>query len=165
VNGFWGQIRPIPVVYGAVDLAKLADMLYGSADPIDVAFRICADGVEDWVADLMRKEWRETKDLADDIALFIADDYENKVIKTALQRSFRSLRKRIRPADIPGEKSKLLFVHDDMYFGDSKYSVGIQLADLCSYFIGRHLNGDIETEGFYKLIEPHIVYSRLEPSG
>ena len=33
----------------------------------------------------------------------------------------------------------------------------------CSYFIARHLDGDAATEGFYKLIEPHIVYSQVEP--
>jgi hypothetical protein len=44
-----------------------------------------------------------------------------------------------------------------MYFGDSKYSIGIQIADLCSYFIARRLAGDSETEHFYKMIEPQII--------
>jgi hypothetical protein len=56
----------------------------------------------------------------------------------------------IRPSSLP-------FVHDDMYFGDSKFSIGIQIADLCSYFIAGHLEGDSEKEHFYKLIDPQII--------
>jgi hypothetical protein len=52
-------------------------------------------------------------------------------------------------------------ISDDMYFGDSQYSIGIQLADLCSYFIARHLDGDAEIKGFYEMIDPHIVFRGL----
>lgn len=58
---------------------------------------------------------------------------------------------------------ELFHFHDDMYFSDSRYSIGVQLADLCAYFIARHLNGDSETEGFYKMIQPHIVFSKSYP--
>src|SRR5215467_5208862 len=53
--------------------------------------------------------------------------------------------------------------HDDMYFGDSRYSMGIQLADLCAYFIGRHLEGDTETKPFYDMVSPHITFSLQQP--
>jgi hypothetical protein len=51
-----------------------------------------------------------------------------------------------------------------MYFGDSRHSLGIQLADLCSYFIARHLDGDVEIRGFYDLISPHIVSANTHPA-
>jgi hypothetical protein len=50
-----------------------------------------------------------------------------------------------------------------MFFGDSRFSVGIQLADMCSYFIARHLDGDTEIAQFYDKIEPHIVYGQIYP--
>lgn len=159
----------LPVVYGAVDLEKLRKMLYASADPMDVAFRICAEGVDKWINDWLNTNFRRLQDktpkvdadelLANDMAILIADDCDQKS-KAAIQRSFRNMRKR--PRD---DSSRLHCVHDDMYFGDSKFSIGIQLADLCSYFIARHLEGgsDSDIDHFYKLIEPHIVHSRMEP--
>jgi hypothetical protein len=46
-----------------------------------------------------------------------------------------------------------------MYFGDSAHSVGIQLADICTFLICRHLEGKEDTEYLYKGIEPHIFTS------
>ena len=100
----------------------------------------------------------------DSLTLFIADDGNAKT-KASMQKSFRNMRtRRFKNKEDSGQIRQ--YVHDDMYFGDSKFSVGIQLADLCSYFIARHLDDsddDVIAEGFYKLIEPQIVYSQLEP--
>lgn len=161
-----------PVVYGAVDLVRLNKMVYGSADPLDIAFRICAKGVDDWIGktvDERFKHYKEHKEdfgenpashlLSENMAILIADDCDSKT-KASIQGSFRKMRTHHRRT---GEKSKLRRLHDDMYFGDSKYSIGIQMADLCSYFIARHLDGDAASEGFYKLIEPHIVHSQIMP--
>src|SRR5207248_9044925 len=41
--------KEIPVVYGAVNIDRLKDMVYASADPLDIAFRICCEGVEKWL--------------------------------------------------------------------------------------------------------------------
>ncbi len=163
------QRQQLPVVYGAVNLQELGKLLYASADPMDVAFRICAEGIDTWISEWLGKHFRQLQQkkppvdadelLSNDMAILIADDCDGKT-KATIQRSFRNMRKRFRP---PDHSSRLKYVHDDMYFGDSKFSVGIQLADLCSYFIARHLQGDDEIDFFYKLIEPHIVFSRLEP--
>jgi Protein of unknown function (DUF3800) len=56
------------------------------------------------------------------------------------------------------------YFHDDMYFGDSKYSIGIQLADLCAFFIAKHLEKKPEAEGFYGLISSQIVFSKAHPT-
>jgi hypothetical protein len=64
----------------------------------------------------------------------------------------------------PGPGNELLHFHDDMYFGDSRYSIGIQLADLCAYFLARHLEGDLEIQGFYEMVSPHIVFSQVHPN-
>jgi hypothetical protein len=94
-------------------------------------------------------------------SLLLLDDSTEKEKKNRLKQSFRELRRHIRPAGFdPG----LEFIHDDMYFGSSKDSIGIQLADLCAYFIGKHLDGgDPAAEGFYQIFEKEIVNSRTEP--
>lgn len=45
---------------------------------------------------------------------------------------------------------------DDMYFGDSADSVGIQAADMCAFLVRRHLAGKQDSEWPFKIIEPHI---------
>jgi hypothetical protein len=163
------------VVFGAVDLDYLNTQSYASADPVDMCFRMCAQGLPIWREkrhlDLVRK--RLNKEMLEfttgnvvaysldhilkDLILVIADDCEKKT-KESLHKTFRSIRPRKVSKDAP-----ISPFHDDMYFGDSRYSFGIQLADACSYFIGRHLEGDKETEEFYEMIRPRIVYSETLP--
>jgi hypothetical protein len=50
-----------------------------------------------------------------------------------------------------------------MYFGNSVDSIGIQIADLCAYFIRKHLDGDAVAEGFYNIIKDCIVDYKVEP--
>jgi hypothetical protein len=163
---------PLHVVYGAVNSKVLSLEVYGSADPIDVCFRMCAEGIDAWICNQLVKEMQATSPVysgdelmkfamtSPHLGLIIIDDCDGKT-KKLLQESFRTLRQRLRPPTY--SQGKLSSMHDDMYFGDSRYSVGIQLADLCSYFIARHLDGDMETESFYKIIEPNIVYSKCIP--
>jgi hypothetical protein len=160
----------IPVIYGAVDLSRLNNKIYASANPIDMTFRMCALGVQEWMGKQLQEQfvaYLATKTpneyvRFDDVALFILDDFENKPLKSALQQAFREMRKPFRPPDFHS-LSQLEYALDDIYFGDSKFSVGLQLADACSYFIGKHLGGDVTVDRFYARIEPHIVYSQVEP--
>jgi hypothetical protein len=139
------------LVYSTVDKNTLAQKSDGSADPVDICFRGCMKGVEDWIA----------KQEPQNMVLLIVDDC-NKEVKKALRASFRRFRKRLRqPVFPPGQHWHF---HDDMYFGDSKESIGIQTADLCVFFIAKHLkSGDPTAEGFYDIIEDRIVDSRSEP--
>jgi hypothetical protein len=139
----------VSVFCGAVDKEKLEAKSYGSADPIDMCFRMCLGGVADWV----RKR--------NQMALLILDDPENnKELKRKLRISFRRQRKKIWEQDAHDHHWHF---HDDMYFGSSAESIGLQLADLCGYFIAKHLRNDIETEGFYSIIKDHIVYEKIGP--
>jgi len=142
------------IVYGAVNKSLLAQQLYSSADPLDICFKICVKGIEDFIGKIEPP----------DLALLIVDDTTDKELKKSLRASFRKLRNRlIYPIYSPHTAWHL---HDDMYFGDSKESIGIQTVDLCAYFIGHHLKGDDPAaEGFYKLIEEQIVHSKIEPEG
>lgn len=162
------QAMSITVVYGAVDLAVLKTEIYGSADPVDVCFRKCLTEIRVWAEasanshisarlgdDYSVEHMAEVivPTLLSQLVILIVDECDGKT-KNTLQKSFRSLRP-------PFTSSSLNdCFHDDMYFGDSRYSIGIQLADLCSYFIARHMEGDMETEGFYQKIEPRIYVQK-----
>jgi hypothetical protein len=147
--------REIPVVVGAVDLLLLRTKPYGSANPMDIAFRLCLSGMEEWLAR------NPENSMDDDFAILIADDC-SKEDRETLRTSFRELRRQIRPPDFsPGH---LWHVHDAMYFGNSKDSIGLQLADSCSYFAAKHLEQDPSVAGFYDIIENSIVSHKVEPT-
>jgi hypothetical protein len=139
----------MPIVYGAVEKEKLRKKSYGSALPLDMCFRICMDGI----AEEMQRDFRH------DFALLVADN--SNADAKRLRESFYEFRRGMKREG--REPFPTPHLHDDMYFGDSKYSIGIQLADLCGYFISKHLEGNPAGEGFYNLIKDRIVYSRVEP--
>lgn len=165
----------LSVIYGAVNLDRLQSEVYASADPLDISFRVCIEGIHRWADKHMTElifEGRKSIVPQSEIqaivprfvdgwfgqlVLLIMDECDRK-IKDTLHKSFRSVRL---PFKFGG--GSLPIFHDDMYFGDSRYSLGIQLADLCSYFIARHLEGDEEIESFYAMIQPHIAFSDIHP--
>ncbi len=151
----WIQRNNLPICYGAVNIPQLQEEVYGSANPVDIAFRLCATGINSWLMKAERKQDDE------DFTLFIADESDSQT-KNTLRQTFRQLRKHVRPPT--WTFGKLWHVHDDMYFGSSKDSVGIQIADLCAYFIAKHLEGtDPAAEGFYEIIKDQIVHCKVVP--
>lgn len=155
------QMEGLSYIYAAIDRKKLLKSSLGSANPTDVAFRMCALGVEDWA----RKQHYHAPGTVSldfrDMCLFIVDDTEHKPTKEQLKRSYRDLRAS-RPY-IPPHESRLWHAHDDLYFGDSRDSVGIQMADICNYFMWRHLLKKSDDEGFVKLFIDQAVCAKPKP--
>lgn len=167
------ELLELPIVYGAVDLVRLSTEIYASANPPDICFRACLDGINSWAEQDTAKQIHaklgnhienySTENmtphvldgLLNRLVILVVDECD-KNIRETLHKSYRSLRP-------PRNVTTISNFHDDMYFGDSRYSIGIQLADLCSYFIARHLEGDQETEHFYELIHPHVCSSQVHP--
>jgi len=176
----------LPVIFGALDKAKWEKeksgsgplFAYGGANAFDICFRACLKGITTY----MEHNHRNT------FALLISDMYKEDKIRDLLHNSFLDFRKRFRPtlSDLDtttkvtrSESDTVIetvhnvvakdvpYLHDDMYFGDSRFSVGIQLADLCGYVIAKHLGNDPDpdVQRFYALIEPQVMYSRIEPGG
>ena len=136
--------------YGAVDSDKHKCGLFSDAEPITIGFKICLDAVQDWMQIHAPGE----------MCLAVFDNVSAK-LRQALQQAFRNSRK---PLDtMEGSKGKWGNLVDDLYFGDSAFSVGIQAADLCTYLIRRHLNGKKDTEALYQLLGPHIVSAKVVP--
>src|ERR1700683_3045286 len=58
------ELCKVSVVYGAVDLRKLYASVYSSANAVDIAFRLCAQRVEEWF----------DANAAGELGLMISDD-------------------------------------------------------------------------------------------
>jgi hypothetical protein len=157
------QVKKLPYIYAAVDKDKLKKSPMGSANPIDVAFRLCLLGIEDWARSKHQQHGPNVIQIDyKDMCLFIVDDTEEKPLKNQLRGSYRSLRA-ARPY-IPPLDNRLWHAHDDLYFGDSRDSVGIQIADLCNYFMWRHLlKKDDGEEEFYNRFVGQAICARPEP--
>lgn len=137
----------MPVIYSAVDQDRLSTKSYASASPLDMAFRNCMFAIESHMQ----------KTSSDDLVLLISDEFKKD--RSILKSSFKSIR-----GQQPSlEAGKCGHFHDDMYFGDSKDSIGIQLADVCGYFIAKHLEGHASGEGFYQIFKNQIAYCKIEP--
>ena len=163
----------IPFIYGAVDEKKLANSsyaksLFGTARPVSAAFRLCALAVEDWA----RKRHPQLDqgvalDYADNY-LLIADNTTDQELKKQLQTSYKILRSSHPYSTPKPHDNRLWHSHDEMYFGDSVSCLGIQLADLCTYFMQRHLAKRDKThrdkaDEFFNLIRPHAICAKPEP--
>jgi hypothetical protein len=147
----WIKQAGIPIFYGAVDVDKHVLTLGGDAEPVSVGFRICLGGVESWI----------TEHDADEIAIAIFDNIPDKAARNAVQKAFRLCRKRMNLAG--SDRGQWKHLHDDLYFGDSEHSVGIQAADICTYFINRHLNKRLDTEYLYEKLKDNIFCGRVYP--
>lgn len=156
----------VPVIYGAVDRMKLSKQIFKSANPLDVAFRLCIDRIQSFLA----KDSSRT-------GLLIADTFDDGK-KRNLKRVFREYRKKFvteairvmedlrrakenasaeAPIPLPSGRIPTSNLIDDMYFGDSSDSIGIQAADMCAFLVRRHLAGKQDSEWLYKIIEPLLV--------
>ncbi len=154
----WG----LTVVYGAVDRVKLEETLVATIEPADVAFRTCILGIEKWmVSNQTQVEYEDKLGVANDLCLLILDDTDDLKLKMRLRQTYRILRKRMQFSDKP--RGQLAHLHDSLYFGDSRDSIGIQLADLCAYFIGLHLIGDESGSAFYDIFKDRIIFSGIFP--
>jgi hypothetical protein len=140
----------IPVVYGAVDKSKLSQQIYSSASPLEMAFRACLEHVEDWMRTSAPNE----------LAILIADESDNKV-KHEMKNAFRQYRRKVR--SLQHNRGKLGHLVDDMFFGASADSLGIQLADVCNFVIERHLCEKQDTEHLYQIIKDCIFRAKTFP--
>jgi len=149
----WIKQAGIPVFYGAVDVDRHKLTLAGDAPPVSVGLRICLGGVNSWIE----------KNDPDEIAIPIFDNVSNGPVRNAVQNAFRLCRKRMNIDG--GDCGQWKHLHDDLYFGDSQHSVGIQAADICTYFVNRHRNGRLDTEYLYEKLKGNIFCGITYPEG
>jgi hypothetical protein len=148
-----GNITLTPIFYGAVNIRDLKKGPFATAEPLDVAFRGCLEGFQKWVAE---------KSDTGEMLMVVCDDSSHQNLKKQLRQSYRRYRGSV-GSEYFADYGLAGLIHDDLYFGDSKYSVGLQLADICSYIVLRHLQGKEDTEFLYSLIKKSIYHAVYEP--
>ena len=144
------MIFNLPIIYGAIDKAKLKRNYRRPFDAHDLAFMLFAERVDDWL---------DSKDPFE-VCILIADETKrDKIIKSSL-RQYR--KEGIRIGNL--KPKKLDNIADAIYFADSKDTWGLQLADFCSYFIKRHhIGGNDTAETLYQYFSAQIDKWRLFP--
>jgi hypothetical protein len=162
------KVDNLPYIYTAVDRKTFLQSPAKSAEIIDFAFHMCLLGVEDWATNNhpnyhTEYQGRPVKEINwKDMCLYIADDNQtNAELKKKLRKTYRILR--VKRPFIPPHNNRLWHAHDEMYFGDSKDSTGIQIVDLCNYFMWMHLEGKEEPQGFYDIFAEQVICARPEP--
>jgi len=145
------MIFNLPIIYGAIDKPKHRKKYFYPINAHDLAFMLFAERVDRWIASKAPFER----------CILIADESDrDKIIKTSL-RQYRKAGIEIGHSEKP---KKLSNIADAIYFGDSKDSWGLQLADFCCYFIKRHLIGGNElAETMYKHFANQIERYRILP--
>lgn len=136
----WIETFGCPILCGAINKWALRDQVYQSARPLDMAFRLYLKEVNTWI----------TKGEGSGDILLISDSFQSKKqggFQKQITETFYSLRKN------PSTSGQYQHLFSDIYFGDSKRSFGIQMADVCCYFVARHLSNHADSEPFYKIIE------------
>jgi len=162
------RMEELPYIYAAVDKRKFAMSPFGSAKPLNTAFHMCLLGVEDWATanhpQRTHPDMPKTKTLDwKDTVLYISDDFDerNKRTKEDFKKIYRGLRSK--NPWVPPHSTRLWHAHDAMFFADSVDSVGIQMADLCNYFVKRRLAGEPEDQNFIDIFSKQIICAKPEP--
>ncbi|MGO9270432.1 MAG: DUF3800 domain-containing protein [Terriglobia bacterium] len=141
-----------PILFGAVDELRLKRQVCASLDPADAAFRICHHSLDRWFRDLTIRE-----------SVILIADNSRADIRRQLAGACRSLGAMPGSDEVPpGAPSSRLI--DEICFGDSRCSPGIQLAGICAYVIARHLSGKPDVQGFYNIIREQIQPSQVWPA-
>jgi hypothetical protein len=126
---------------------------------------MCLLGVEDWATanhprDHLAMDNTKVIDW-NDAFLCILDDCSDGNLKTEFKKTYRSLRKK--HPFIPQSKNRLWHGHDDMFFADSTDCLGIQISDICNYFVRLHLESIEEPQNFYQMFSKQVICARPEP--
>ena len=161
------RMEGLTFIYSSVDDQEFQKSPPGTIPmaPLHFAFQICLCEIENW-AQLRHTPERDPNRGAvinwDHSFLCIADECKNNPQKDALKALYRKLRKK-RPFHDFQNVNRLWHGHDGMFFADSVDSVGIQIADLCTYFVQRRLEGREERQNFIDLFSDRVICAKPEP--
>jgi hypothetical protein len=168
----------LPVICGVVDRAKLNDEMYWTADPADMAFALYLKLLGAWLDSHSSDPFIPARGLliCDDPRMHKRDDSRRDDpdrrgdVRHSIERAYK--RKRNKPIRVSWDDQEsvnaalsgmAIYLFDDMYFGNSKNSVGLQLADICVYVVARRLAERPDPEGFYDIIKDQLIY-KIFPS-
>jgi hypothetical protein len=130
-EGYWRAVAHLKERMSREDLTYIIH---------ESAFMNCADAVEIWFRSNANFER----------GFCIAD---NTKARDKLKRNFRDFR----GAALVEEQRRLDHLVDTIYFGDSRESIFLQLADCCAFFIKRTMMDRADVEPFYRIIENQVA--------
>ena len=114
-----------------------------------LAFAKCCDGVEMFM--------RESA--PDEITMLIAES------RPAIERELKSFLRVFKSAEAMRQQQFELSefnpyekIHESVYFAIKDESRALQLADMCTFFIRAHAAKTPHSEGFYKMLEPQMLF-------
>jgi len=114
------------------------------------AFILCAQAAESWFR----------KCAANERCLLIADESNKPGSgRPTIDEDTKIELRRIRQH----RKYQLDHIINTVYFGDSRFSLAIQLADACAYFIKRHLMGREDSDLYFRKIKEQIKSWKFVP--
>jgi hypothetical protein len=150
-EGQWIGRSPLGIFYAAIDCQAHSTTIYGNASPLSTAFRSCLEMIEA----------RLSEHKSEELTIAVFDDPGKKDVRLDLLLAFRDMRPKLE--SFSGNRGPLVHFHDDLYFGDSAFSVGLQVADFCAFFIRRHEEKKANTEHIYDSIRERILHSKQLP--
>ncbi len=160
------QIIPtfdLPIIWGAVDRHRMKSDYASQGLPCsnetmqNLAFSIAA----------AQAEWLMREAMSSERAIWLADETRaNPEMKASLRRL------QVKTPFDDEVVTKFEHIIDTIFFGSSRVSLGIQLADACNFFIKRHHMNDQSAERFFRIIHPFMMnrddpplYSPQDKSG
>jgi hypothetical protein len=157
-------------IYSAVDTEALARSPVRSTNWMDLGFSMCALQVDEFIREefghLIKAAGTDREKYAQvemPLSLIIVDDCD-KEPKDRIKKSYRRMRRRLHVPSSGLADQQLRNVLDDMYFGDSAYSAGLQLADICNHIMWGHLSGTEDDPKLYEaLLACRVFSARHEP--
>jgi hypothetical protein len=156
----------IPISFAAVDRAGYQEVFDDSSDKrvYGLAFYECARHIDEythleipkekllWIADKSKAELRLKEGLADFRARQLMD--MEQILNAIGGKGWTQTAASVKAFFT---EPHIAHLADTIYFGDSKESRALQLADVYSSTITRALNGDRLGRTFYSLIRPQII--------
>jgi hypothetical protein len=156
-------VHGCPFIYAAIDKEQLQTVpLFGSAHPVDVAFQMCLGQLEQWARS--RHDHRDgvLTVAYEDMCLVIADECDGN-LKRQMLATFRRKRTKRRIQGGEDVTHRLFHIHDSMYFGASRDSVGLQMADAANWCMRRYLCGEPLDDGLVDQLKKVSVCATVEP--
>jgi hypothetical protein len=142
----------LPVSYGAITRSKLREMWVHSSVQQRVhlahqfALGLCATGFQGWF---------NRGPFGDEVAICVADRNETKNRQLSLKQTFQVGRL---VGAVPGDAlTTLINFIDALHFAALNESFGLQLADIATFVIKRHLMDKPDPDGLYRTLEPCLV--------
>jgi Protein of unknown function (DUF3800) len=171
----------IAYVYSAIDTGALNRSPMRSASWMDIAFTMCACAIDEYIRKAHMTVWTQHSELPEEkrvglkfpdtpFSLIIVDEPEQQRDKGRIRDSFRAMRKPLAHAIQQTSEggpftwsNRLVAPADEVLFGNSADSIGLQVADACNWVMWRHLSGDEAGNLYDELMNGVVICAKPEP--